>query len=793
MNLSDINLDGLGKFETAPACFTVTEYDLKRSWGYIYTTDDILLKLHHNGCGYAQINPPSGIMLFKQERYEILPSFFAWFQEDTGFAFSNFFKPHTGHPIELKPDYYECTFRPAFATYKLKVNDWKVETKLAITPNKPVIMMRICITNTGLPRKLRICPLWRPHNTKPDLALWDIPELYQSCKFFNDNGVGIIVETRDPAGCIDNRKYTAMLTDLTVSKAELRYDEFIGSGSYSNPQMLYEDDWLIKNNKKFALNDFRGDDAVISQLPIAVFSSEFIEFKTEQTLEFNIVLKHFSESSIAELYPAVESAQEYLSKSSWFNSISRQNNFLQEWMGSFQVETPDRVLNRYINEWLPLQLYWVSKLDRGWPTGMRGTRDAAQDYSGISYLKPELGRKILKGIFECQRNDGWFPRQFSTSGPEGKHDLREYIDGGCWVFELLNDYLSLSGDLGFLNEKVRWRNSNEKDTVKEHSKRIFEYYFDPKNIGEHGLVIIRGGDWNDSMNSVGLLGVGESVMVSCHLVFLINAALEVLKDDKCFCEKVIKYAKDLKENLRKNALNNSGFLNGVYTDNHSWLFSDKDPDGFERINGAVNSFGMIAGIFESNELSKLLEKIDSLKGPNGYRLFYPPLGLQPIPLIGRIGSGDLYPGTAENGTVYNHGSQGFLIRALASIGEGNRALEVLRYVFSYDQKLHPVKVSKTEPYGVINCWNEINGKYGEGEKVFLTGTISTVFRAIYSGILGFKPQLDGKVLIKPCLPDSWNKVLYEIVYRGQKLSVAIFRKTDRKSLDITINGVKYES
>jgi cellobiose phosphorylase len=777
MKLHDIKLNNWGHFNEEPGSFTITEYNLARPWGYIYTSDNILLRIDHKGCGYAQVNPPSGIMLFKPERYEKLPLFFVWFKEAGESAFSNFFKP-SSTDITSAPEKFECTFRPEYAEYNLTFNGWKIISKLSISSDSPSIIMQVSIENKeSRMRELDINPVWRPHNTKADLALWDVPELYQSCKFFNNHGTGIMVETRDPEAQISNRKYTTMLTDLPINGAELRYEEYIGGGSAENPEALCRKKWLIENNSTFKLEDFRAEDAVISQLPIAALQGKKTFFKAGGKVEFTVVLHHLQETDYTELASETENACKLLSAVTWDKNIQTHNQLYNNWMSRFQIKTPDPALNQYINEWLIMQLYWVSKLDRGWPTGMRGTRDAAQDYSGISYLKPELGKIMLNEMFACQRFDGSFLRQFSCLGVEGKHDERDYVDSGCWVFELLYDYLCLSGDNEFLNKKITWLNSEINDTVETHAKRLLEYYLNDANRGEHGLVKIKAGDWNDSINNAGLLGIGESVMVSCHVVYLLKLAQDIFSHDSELCKLYAENAAQLKANLRKHALNDAGFLNGVFTDNKEWLFSNHDQDGVERFNSPVNSFGIIAQIFEPEELSYLFDKIEALKGPNGYRLFYPPLGRETIKMAGRMGTGDLYPGNAENGTVYNHGSQGFLLRALTSAGDGDRAFDVLKHIFSYDQNLHPVEKCKTEPYGVLNCWNEIQGRECEGEKVFLSGTISTVFRGIYNGIMGIHPTLNG-LKIKPCLPNVWDKASCRFNYKSSVIELKISRSSE---------------
>jgi hypothetical protein len=786
MELKDIFLNNWGRFEPSPATFTITEYDLPRLWGYIYTNDHILLKLNHNGSSSVQVAPPEGIMLHKQERYEKTPAFMVWLIEEGKNAFSNFFKPHTGF-INEKPETYRCTFYPEYAEYELEHNGWVVKTNLTAAWESASIIMKVEITNKREKRILQVAPVWRAHNTKADLALWDVPELYQSCKFFNNRGCGVVVETRSPEACAKMRKYSALITDLDIATFELSYESYVGSGYFEHPEALYKKQWTSANDREYRLEDFRADDALMSQIPIAALKSKSISVETGEKIAFTAALCHLPEYKIDKLPGAVQASSSLLTKKYWDDNLNRGRNFYREWLNKYHLDSPDPALNRYINEWLPLQLYWISKLDRGWPTGMRGTRDAAQDYSGISYIDPPKGRDMLLKILACQRTDGSFLRQFSNSGPEGKHDARDYIDSGLWVFELFADYLNVSGDHDVLKERIRWLDSTEPRSVESHIFKLLDYYLNEENHGEHGLLKIKAGDWNDSINNAGLKGRGESVMASCQLVYILNLAYNIFPDKAAYR----KAAEKMKAAIRKHALNSEGFLNGVFTDEGRWLFSDNDPDSLERVNSPVNSFAIIAGIFEPQELTSVIEKIKSLKGPNGYRLFYPPLGKTPIKMAGRMGSGDLYTGNAENGTVYNHGSQGFLIRALTEAGYGSMALETLYLALPYDQKLHPVSMCKTEPYGVVNCWSEVNGKKNEGEKAFFSGTISTVFRALYNGILGFKPNGKG-INFSPCLPEEWDEVSYTCIFKSHKIEVEI-KKCDIMENELYINGSKAES
>lgn len=771
MSLNSINLKPFGHFNGADAAFTVTRQHLPRPWHYIYATPEILLKVSHQGICYAQVNPPGGILLFKQERFEISPALLLWFKDGANSAFSNFAMPGI-YPCGGNYDEFSCDFHPEYAEYRVARNQWQIISRTTIAMTGMAIILKITVRNTAeCARSLEMIPLWRPHNTHASMAPWDVPELYQTCQYFNDNKSGFMVETRDPGARQSNRKYSVLLTDMPVTAADTDYRRFTGDGGMMRPDGLngvYN--WPLDNRRSFPLNQIGTPDSTTGFMPLAALTSGHLEFSPGQELEFTIVLEHIAGFDLDAVKLAVESASTKLSHEYWNSNFKAFRSTYENWTEKFRIETPESELNEYVNSWLPWQLNWVGMLDRGWPTGMRGTRDSAQDYSGIGLFDSTAARRVLLEILACQRLDGSFPRQFSTSGPDGVHDLRDYVDSGCWVFELLYDYLRYTNDFQIMEEPCRWLDLKENSPVKEHAKRLLEYYLADWNLGEHGLVMLRHGDWNDSFNSAGIKGIGESVMVSCQVVFLLKLAAKLFPDET---ERYAAKAETMRSAIRRHALNSAGYLNGVYTDDHHWLFSPEDIDGEYRINGAVNSWGIIAGIFETKELPVVLEKLKSLKGPCGYRLFHPPLGVKPIANAGRLGSGDAKPGLAENGTVYNHGSQGFLLRALCVLKQGDFALDVLHHLLPYDQRLHLVEVVKAEPYGILNHWTELNGIAGEGGSPFLSGTISTAIRAIYDGLFGIKIELDG-IRIEPSLPSCWKQAKCQVTVRGHRIEISIY-------------------
>ena len=371
-------------------------------------------------------------------------------------------------------------------------------------------------------------------------------------------------------------------------------------------------------------------------------------------------------------------------------------------------------------------------------------------------------------MMECQRTDGWFPRQYSSKGKHGKHDLRTHVDGGAFFVEFIWKYLAHSKDWDILKNKVEWLDSDEKSTVLNHIIKAVEYYINPENLGEHGLCKIRGGDWLDAVNSAGLEGRGESVTVSEQTVMSLKYLADILThiDMPDNASKYMEFVEKLKENINNSAFNESGYYNGVFNDNGEWIFSDNDPDGVSRMYSVSNYYAIISGIADKNKSDKILENAEMLKCDKGYRLFYPCFGETPIEKVGRIASGDLPPYLVENGNVYNHGSQGFFARALAVMGKGDMLFDVLQWLLPYNTQYHPTEKTFTPPYAIVNCWQQLPAFDHRGMMCFLTGSIAMALRGVYEWVMGITPTLDG-LEINPVLAEKLGDVTVKFNYMNK--------------------------
>jgi len=739
-----------GKFIKGTAGYEINTLNLPTSWEYIYENRDILLKVDQFGPVYAQAYPPGDIMLFKREQHQ---KYSNWVTEiellDENISFTNFVKPNK---VDIEPENLKIQYLPECCIYSFDYKGIRVETEIFI-PNKGVtIVYKVRIKNLGSSaRRIKLHPHLIPYLNDAVIAPWDKYEWYLDT--YSEKKDLLLFKSKLLSADANAEKRRCVFLSMPTENLcdyEISLEKYVGNGDTYNPDKKYTNSQRIYGYPP-------------------VYASVY-EWKVDAGEEKELVQVFSLGSEFCD--------ENYFDCEYYDNQKRDRKSTFDKLFSKNKVTTGDEQFDYYVNYWLPIQMNWVASLDRGWPTGMRGSRDSAQDYAGLLYSAPENTREIILKMMECQRSDGWFPRQYSAKGKCGKHDLRGHVDGGVFFVELVWKYLAHTNDYDLLDEQIVWLDTDEKMSALQHLIKAVEYYVDTENIGEHGLCKIREGDWLDAVNRAGMEGRGETVTVSAQTIMALKYLCDILKKvgSDINTDHYIKMAERIEENLNKYAFNSKGFYNGVFNDNGEWIFSECDPDGEERMYGVANYYAVISGVAKEDKYNKILELVEGLKCDKGYRLFYPYLGEKPIDKVGRIASGDVPPYLGENGNVYNHGSQGFLARALSVMGEGESLFETLKWIMPYDIDKHPTEKSFTPPYAIVNCWQQLPGFDHRGLMCFLTGSVAMAMRGVFEWMLGINPTLDG-VEISPCLPSTLKDVNVKIEYMDKTLDITIIDGT----------------
>lgn len=440
----------------------------------------------------------------------------------------------------------------------------------------------------------------------------------------------------------------------------------------------------------------------------------------------------------------------------------------QKMSESIIVNTPDIRVNNLVNGWLKQQVQLCAEAGRS--TG-KGFRDQLQDAWAIASFDAELARKKILETLENVYGDGrcvrgWMPL-----------DHHIYSDGPVWVAPAINAYLKETGDFAFLDEKVKYLDK-EADTVWEHMLTVARYSSD--DTGEHGLVHAHDGDWNDSLNGIGIGGKGESVWTSIALYQALNQTAEIagnIKNDFETESEMRERAARIKKAVNDNAWDGSWYL-AAFNDYGEKVGSKENTEGKIYLNS--QTWAVMTGVSDNERAKECLVSVDKyLNSPYGF-LTLSPSYTHYRPEIGRLTG--FVPGIWENGTPYCHGGV-FKIVSDCIAGRANDAYKTMLNILP-DSKSNPSEHSGCEPYALTNMYfGPDNIRAGETSFAWVTGTAGWMFRAVTQYMIGFYTGYDS-VLIKPCIPSDWDNVSMARSYRGDIYDIEIVRTGEyRLSVD----------
>ena len=735
--------ENYGKFSKKPGGYRIEKLPEAGNYEYIYKNDEILVKVDQYGIITAQINPPVGEAVFKREEREVGSPVKAYFSDGES-VFNNF--------DVLRADKLTIDFLPEKSIYRLTFGKTEVVTELFVTEKNKRFVMNVAVKNLGdQVKEYSILKCAFPYLNELLMAPWDKPEWYTRTEYLKDKNA-FLTTKYSVAGKKEERRYLTIVSNDETNNRELSLERL--TTLTKNFSVIPDKVGGVTEDTLYAFKQCVSTLATVNLKggESYSFTQVFAVTDDEKKIAENI------KNSVKYFDSTVQKAEEEMLAEKHAELFSVRT-----------VKTGDPDFDSFINGFLPLEMYWVSSLDRGWPTGMRGVRDAANDFEGMLCYDKQMCKGVIENIFSKQRSDGWYPRQVPF-GAGTKFDLREFVDSACFFTEYVYDYLAYTGDYSILENKYGYYDCETQESGLTHLKKGMDYLLSDDALGVHGLVKMRGGDWLDCLSGAGKKGRGESVMVSCQLVMCLKYLVEILNKVGQVNE-VEKYEKAgyrLKNAINKAAFNGR-FYNAVYTDNDTWLFSEKDEDGEERVYVPTNAYAVISGVASGKE-NEIFNEIAKLKTSDGYKLFSKPLGGKFIDGIGKMGTGDFQPYFAENGSVYNHGSQCFLIRALAKAGRYEEISDVLGYALPLYADKHSPEKTCSAPYAITNCYHLVPSFYGRSGFSFLTGSVAMIERAVYSWVFGLNFALDN-IVITPCVPKEYANAEITTPFNGHNLTI----------------------
>ncbi len=489
--------------------------------------------------------------------------------------------------------------------------------------------------------------------------------------------------------------------------------------------------------------------------------------------------------------------------------------------------------------------------------GGRGWRDLWQDLLAILITSESRIDKLLLSNFAGVRFDGSNANIVGSSPGEFASDRnnipRVWMDHGAWPLLTTKLYIDWTGDLDLLLENQTyfmdhlthrcqrvnpdWSPGNcsslkttsgetVKGSVLEHLlvQHLTEFF----NVGEHNLIRLEGGDWNDGFDMASERGESvafsamyagnlrelsdlclalfcsgvESAEIAIEISELLDQRIEPIdygsitaKQQRLHAfftrnqagvsgEKMKLSLEEISHDLRAKAdwLTNQirkqewvvdssgrGWFNGYY-DNQGSRVEGEGPDGVRMtLTGQV--FPLMSGVATSNQAEEIIQSADEYlyaAGLNGYRL-NTDFGEHP-PELGRA-FGFAY-GHKENGAVFSHMAVMYAY-GLYRQGFAEAAWRVLDGLYHQSQSFD---VSKMYP-GIPEYFN----MRGRGMYPYLTGSAAWYMFTLLTETFGVKGKI-GDLCLEPKLTKEQftnsDQLQVSAAFAGKRINVT-YRNSKR--------------
>jgi len=662
-------------------------------------------------------------------------------------------------PVRATPDRYVFSVGKSDVAWAVEHLGIRVEMVMSLPTHDVAELWTIKVTNiSGRPRRISVTPYF---------PIGYMSWMNQSAEWIEDlvGVIGSCVTPYQKATEYFKNKYikdkTYFLCETPPDSWDANQQSFEGEGGLHNPSGLQE--------PKLSCSDAR------YETPTAA-------------VQYRVALKANEEREYRFMFgPAYDEAEvrtmrsRYLSKQAFVRTADDYAAYMARGRGCLRIETPDKELDNFVNNWLPRQVYYHGDVNR--LTTDPQTRNYLQDNMGMNYIKPDVSRKAFITALSQQEANGAMPDGILLAeGAELKYiNQIPHTDHCVWLPLTLEVYLSETGDYGLLKERVRTENGDN-FTVFERFSRAMDFLL--KLRDERGLSYIAQGDWCDPMNMVGYKGKGVSGWLTIATAFALNLWAGICEQEGAtdLAKRFRAGAQDCNAAANKHLWDGDWFARGITDDNVTFGIK-KDAEGRIWLN--PQSFAILSGAASREQISKMLPEIDAqLDTPYGVLMFAPPFTKMRED-VGRVTQKAI--GSAENGAVYNHAGV-FYIHSLYQLGgEQDRAFNHLRQLIpgpsesDYRQRGQlPIFL----PNYYRGGWREFPRTAGRSSQLFNTGTISWAYRCVIEGLCGLRGERDGLV-VRPQLPSGWKAIKVTREFRGATFQLDI-RRADVKDVVVKV-------
>ncbi|MEH7381414.1 NdvB protein [Bacillus sp. JJ1533] len=675
-------------------------------------------------------------------------------------------------PMRVLPDTYSFLVGKDKIVWKVQKNDILIEMTLSLPKDEAMELWRVKVTNlSNKERKISIYPYF---------TVGYMSWMNQSGEY-NEALQGIVCSSITPYQKYQDYDKIKNFSDKTFLVAdqqpfawEVNQEAFEGEGGITFPTAIRQEE-LSKGDSRY-------------EMPVAV-------------LQYKLDLHAQEEREYRFLFGAARTDEEILNtRHKYFETKSEDGldgfaiaekeyaKYIAEGKGSLQIKTPDAHLDNFVNHWLPRQMYYHGITNR--LSTDPQTRNYLQDNMGMSYIKPQTTRDAFLLALSQQKESGAMPDGIILHPDAELKYINQvpHTDHCVWLPICLSAYLDETNDYRILEEVVPFEGGNKTATVFEHMNLAMQWLI--RDRDDRGLNYINQGDWCDPMNMVGYKGIGVSGWLTTASAYAFTIWADICEKSG-HSEQAKEYrleAENTNEVINKYLWDGEWYARGITDDNVIFGVS-KDKEGRIFLNS--QGWALLSGAADEQKKQKLLQAvIDQLETPYGVEMLGPAYTAMRED-VGRVTQ--KHPGSAENGSVYNHAAI-FYIYALYQAGETENAYRLLRKMIpgpDLDDVLQRGQLPVFIPNYYRGAYRQFPRTAGRSSHLFNTGTVSWVYRSLIDGLFGLQGTKEG-LRIDPQLPSSWREAYVTRTFRGAELHIDMQRDENVKEVEVHVNGLQIE-
>ncbi|WP_447729139.1 GH36-type glycosyl hydrolase domain-containing protein [Pseudoxanthomonas suwonensis] len=760
---------GVGVFEDQGRRFVLASPTAMPQASTFLWNRRMLLQLNCRGYATAQFMQPEPakyahgpaleaktFMQPEQPYYAHHPGRFCYVRdEDSGSLFS---APHA--PVNRTPDAFAFSVGAGDACWTVQCHGIELEMRVRLAAEDVAELWSLCVRNvSGRRRRISVYPYF-----PVGYMSW----MNQGGRYRADLG-GIVCSSVTPYQKVADWFRQRDFKDLTVLLHERAPDAWeANQAAFEGEGGLHAPDSVVRH-ETLACGD------ALYETPTAALQYR-LDLEADQVEELRFLFgPAHDEDEVRAL------RDRHLSAAGFAAAEAATARYLEEGAGCLRIESPDAWLDHFTNRWLPRQVYYHGDSNR--LTTDPQTRNFLQDHMGMAYLRPATARASFLHALSQQGADGAMPDGILlVEGAELKYiNQVPHTDHCVWLPVCLQAYLDETGDDAILDEVVAGSDGHSA-TVAERVDRAMHWLLAQRD--ERGLSYIAQGDWCDPMNMVGWKGRGVSgwlSLASAHALRLwADISARHSRPDAVFREG----ADAFNEAVNRHLWDGDWYGRGI-TDDGVVFGVRADTEG--RIYLNPQSWAMLSGAADEARRAKLLRAVDEqLISPYGAAMLDPPYtGMRED--VGRLTQ--KFPGSAENGAVYNHAAA-FYLHALYRAGESDRAWQVLRAMLPGPDPqdcLQRGQLPVFVPNYYRGAWRLHPRTAGRSSQLFNTGTAAWLYRCLVEDLFGLRGEGHG-LRIAPQLPSHWNSARASRRFRGAQVELEVERVAGVQAMRVRVDG-----